>query len=162
MADGFKITGLENTLANMKNLAPKLKKKGLGAAARKGMQIVRKDAVARAKKFDRPETPNKIWKEIVTRTNGRAGRRNGGIVVQVGVKGGAKQYVNNSANRRMGRVGGGYEGAGNVWYWRLLEFGTSQMPAQPFMRPALALNIARVTDATAAELVKQIDKLKVT
>lgn len=158
MANDFKITGLENALSNMRNLAPKLQKKGLGAALRVAAQVVRKAAVENAKKFDRPETPNKVWKEIVTRTNGRAGRRLGGLVVQVGVKGGARKYENNKKNRRLGRVGAGYEGAGNLYYWRFLEFGTSKMKAQPFMRPALEMNVQKATDAFVNALGPAIDK----
>jgi HK97 gp10 family phage protein len=155
----FDIQGIDGVVGKLKGLGPKLAKKGLGAAMRKGAAIVRKDAVARARLFDRPETPLNVSKEIVTRTSAKLGKREGGVVVQVGVRGGAKQYVNNRANRSAGRVGKRYEGPGAVFYWRFLEFGTSKMRAQPFMRPALANNVERVTTTVVAELNSQIDAL---
>lgn len=159
MANEFAIKGLGDAMKKLRTLGPKLQKKGLGVALRKGAAIVRKDAVNRAKVFDRTGTPNKIFKEIVTRTNAKRGRQVGGVVVQVGVKGGAKQYVDNRKNRRAGRVGGSYEGPGSVFYWRFLEFGTSKMAARPFMRPALENNQQRVTDTVVASLNTEIDKL---
>jgi HK97 gp10 family phage protein len=64
------------------------------------------------------------------------------VVVQVGVRGGARPR----------------KGTEDTGHWRMLEFGTSQMPAQPFMRPALADNVAQVTAKFVAELEPQIDK----
>ncbi len=43
-------------------------------------------------------------------------------------------------------------------HWRLLEFGTEQMAARPFMRPALADNIQQVTDVFVREYSKAIDR----
>jgi HK97 gp10 family phage protein len=81
------------------------------------------------------------------------------IGMRVGVKGGAKQYANNAKNRRDGKAGKQYETGGNVFYWRFLEFGTQNMPAQPFMRPALAENVSKVTVTFVSELDKAIDKI---
>ena len=151
-----RIEGLDGVLKAMRELGPKIGKKAANAALRKGAAIVRKAAVAGAKKFDNPATASNVSKEIVTRT-GKA--KKGDYKIRVGVKGGAKAYVDNSKTRKEGRVGGAYEGGGNVYYWRFLEFGTSQMAAQPFMRPALENNVQKVTNAIATELNVQIDKL---
>jgi HK97 gp10 family phage protein len=40
---------------------------------------------------------------------------------------------------------GEYAG-GDAFHWRFIEFGTSKMAARPFMRPALAENIQKVSD----------------
>ncbi len=161
MASEFRIEGLDAVLAKMRGLAPNLKKKGLTAAMRKAMAIVRKDAVAKARQFDDPATKQSIAKEIVVRANAKLAKRLGPLtyLVQVGVKGGAKSYVNSSANRRQGRVGQSYEGGGNVYHWRFLEFGTEKMAARPFMRPALANNVQRVTDTFVTEAGKAIDNI---
>lgn len=155
----FRLQGVDHVLRKLRTLGPKLQKRALAGALRKGAAIVRKAAVRRAKQFDRADSPNKVYREIVTRTNARAGKKAGGAVVQIGVKGGAKRYVNNSPNRRAGGVGKSYEGPGNVYYWRFLEFGTAKMPAQPFMRPALEQNVGAVTEAIVSDLNKRLDEL---
>lgn len=161
MTTEFSLKGdVSGIVAKLKTLGPKLQKKGLHAALRKGAAIVRKAAVMRARQFDRAETPANISREIVTRTSAKSRKRAGAdAIVQVGVAGGAKQYVDNRANRRAARVGLRYEGPGKVFYWRFLEFGTSKMPAQPFMRPALENNIDSVTTAVVTDLNTQIAKL---
>lgn len=161
MALETQLVGLDPILKKLYDLSPKLQKKALNAAMRKGMGIVRKAAVAKAKTFDDPATAQSIAKEIVVRSNAKKARRMGPgtFLVQVGVRGGAKAYVNNRKNRNSGRVGESYEGAGNVFYWRFLEFGTSKMRAQPFMRPALADNTDAVINTVTSELDKAIDKI---
>jgi HK97 gp10 family phage protein len=154
-----KLQGTDDVLRKMRALPVKLQKKALNASLRKGAAIVKKAAVARAQRFDDPHTPMKVYKEIVVRTNAKAGLRAGGAMVQVGVMGGAKRYKNTKENRRKKRVGGSYEGPGNVYYWRFLEFGTAKMKAQPFMRPALADNADSAISAIVSELNAQLDKM---
>lgn len=158
MASEFQIKGLDEALRRMRGIAPKLKKRGVGAALRKAAVIVRKAAAQSAKQFDDQATQSNISKEVVVRTNAKKGRRAGGVAVEIGVRGGAKAYVDNKANRRAGRVGDTYEGGGNSFHWRFLEFGTSKMRAQPFMRPALANNQQAVIEKFAQELGPEIDK----
>lgn len=146
-------------LRKMRALPEKLQKRGAGIAVRKGAAIVRKSAVANAMRFDRAATPAQVFKEIDVRTNSKLGKKEGGVAISVGVKGGAKRYVSNRKNRSAGRVGNNYEGPGRVFYWRFLEFGTAKMRAQPFMRPALEQNVDSATTAILAELDKQIDRL---
>lgn len=153
MANEFEIKGLDGVLAKMRTLSPKLQRKGLVAAVRKGANIVRDDARNRAKQFDDPSTPKPIWREIVTRVNGRRGRQEGGVVMQVGVRGGARSEKSNRSSNSSNDAGS------SVWYWRLLEFGTSEMAAQPFMRPALESNTEKATDAIVTELKRQLDEV---
>lgn len=161
MADESRIEGLDGVMEKLRTLAPKMRKRAINTAMRRGMAIVRKSAVSAAQRFDDPETASNISREIVVRSNAKKARQmgDGSFLVQVGVKGGAKSYVNNRANRRAGRVGGSYEGGGNVYHWRFLEFGTSKMRAQPFMRPALASNVDSVTNTVAKELDTAINKI---
>lgn len=149
----------QGVVNKLKKLPIKLQKKYLGSAVRKGANIIKQAAVSKAKSFDDPETSEKVYKEIVVRTNSRLGKANGGIAMQVGVKGGAKRYRNNKANRRTGKAGQSYEGPGKVYYWRFLEFGTSKMAAQPFMRPALANNVGAATDAITSSINDGIDRI---
>lgn len=163
MSDGvsFQLEGADAVLRRMRALPEKLQKKAALAALRKGAAVVRRAAIANARRFDRSETPNKIYEQVVSRTNPKRGKIAGGVAISIGIKGGAKQYVDNRANRRAGRVGGSYEGAGvnGLYYWRFLEFGTSKMRAQPFLRPALEHNVDAATVAIMVELNAQLDKL---
>lgn len=142
MAD-FKIEGLEPVLAKMRGLSPKLQKKGLRSAGTKAMRIVRDAARGGAARFDDPETASNIAKNIVTRYDAKASRREGGSVTKVGVMGGARPA----------------KGTQDTGHWRLLEFGSSQMPAQPFMREALSSNIQEVTNSVVTNLSIEIDKI---
>ena len=143
MASEFQVQGLDGVLKAMRALGPKLQKKGALASLRKGARIVVKDARANALALDDPETASKIAKNVTSRADARGGKRNGGAMVKVGIAGGAKPLAGNT----------------DTGHWRLLEFGTSKMPAQPFMRRALETNIPQVTDAIVTELKIQIDKL---
>lgn len=159
MALDKNIKGLDGVIRKLKSLPVNLQKKSLRRAVSKGAQLVKRAAVTNAKRFDNPITPAKIYKEIVVRNNTKLGKQVGGVALQVGVRGGAKKYVNNKQNRRLGRVGAGYEGAGNLYYWRFLEFGTQKMPARRFMTSALESNADAATSAIVQELNSEIDKL---
>ena len=145
---------LDKLLRDLREFTPKLQRKGLTQALRKGMAPVRKSAKAKV-----PVDTGALKKAITVRTNSRLGRREGGAAVQVGIRGGAKEYVNSSLNRRLKRVGQSYEQGGNQFYFRFLEFGTSKMAARPFLRPALAENVNTVTQITSEELRKAIDRI---
>jgi len=149
-----RVENLEEVLKAMREFTPKLQKKGLTQALRKGARPVVKSARAKV-----PVDTGALKKAIIARTNTKMGKRNGGAVVQIGIRGGAKEYVNDSRNRRMGRVGESYEQGGNQFYFRFLEFGTSKMAARPFLTPALAENAQKTTDIVTAELRKAVDRI---
>jgi HK97 gp10 family phage protein len=145
MADqiNFNLNGVGDVLQRLRQLSPKLQKKGLRTAARKAMMIVRDAARESAKEFDDPETGNRIDKLIVIQESAKRSKRVGGVFMRVGVRGGAL-----SAKNRL-----------TPWYWRLKEFGSEHQRAEPFMRPALANNIERVTNEFTDQINKEIDKL---
>lgn len=145
MAGEFRIEGLEGVLKRMRELGPKLAKKGLTASLRKGARIVVKAARTNAKALwnDDPETKSNIPKAITSRADTRAGKRVGGAVVKVGVAGGARPKP----------------GTDDEGHWRFQELGREGVPAKPAMRPALENNVAKVTDEIVRELNVQIDKL---
>ncbi len=159
MALENKILGLDGVLKKMRSLTPKLQKKVLTRSLRKGANIIKAAAVTNAKRFDDENTPDAVWREIVVRNSSKLGQKNGGAAVRIGVKGGAKKYVNNKQNRREGRVGKSYEGPGNLYYWRFLEFGTEKIAAKRFMTSAMEDNVDRATTAIVDDLNKQLDKL---
>lgn len=143
MANEFYLQGLDGVLEKLRTLSPKLQKKGLVTAMRKGANIVRDDARRRARVFDDESTGSQIWREIVTKQNARRGRREGGVAMRVGVRGGAADKGNRN----------------HPFWWRFLEFGTSKMAARPFMRPALETNVDKATDAIVTELRRQLDEV---
>lgn len=157
--------GMDEALAKMRGLAPGLVKKGIRAAARRGAKVFADAAKSGARRINDPDTSEEIAKNIVIRESGREGKKLQAIVMRVGVLGGAKSYKNNKLNEKSGRAGKSYSTGGSksnpggdTFYWRFLEFGTSEMRAQPFMRPALDANLDKATAAVVRELIPQIDK----
>lgn len=137
----FKLTGAEALQRKLRDFAPKMQRKGVRSASRKGMKPVLDSARANAKQFDDPATGVSIWRQIIIKEGKRL--RDGSIVMRVGVAGGARSS----------------KGKSPPWYWRLLEFGTERMRARPFMRPALENNIGKVADTFVREANAEIDKL---
>jgi len=50
------------------------------------------------------------------------------------------------------------KGGSNPWYWFMHEFGTSRMPARPFVTPALSSETSKALAAMARTLKRRIDK----
>ncbi|UZE12786.1 HK97-gp10 family putative phage morphogenesis protein [Pseudomonas sp. B21-053] len=146
-----RLQGVASTVEKMRGLAPKLQKKGLRKAAREAMNIVRDDAKARGKALDDPETKEKVWKNIITQEATKESRREGGVVMRVGVRGGAGS--NQHSKSATGNPGG------DTRHWRYIEFGTQFTPPAPFMRPAFSQNVGKVTDQFVASLSREIDAL---
>ena len=163
------ITGLDGVQAKLRQLGNKRKAKNAAVrSSRKAMNIVKKAAVVNAKAFDDKDSPEKIWKNIVTKAGKTKGVDN--VVMKVGVKGGAKNYGTNADNRRANRIGRTYQTqgdkknpGGDTWYWRFKEFGSATNSADPFLRSALNNNMDAVqvefSRAYKEELDKEIAKL---
>ena len=151
MSAEFNIEGLDEVQEKLKRLGnPRLIKNAARRSARKAMTIVRDAARANAKGLDDPETAEKIWKNIAI---GAGKTRNPNeVVMRVGVRGGAAQNANTN-RAALSKLSGGI-----TTDWRYLEFGSVNMPATPFMRPALSNNIQAVTDSFAENFNKEIDK----
>lgn len=149
MADiEFRLEGLDEVVRKLRILPERFAKRGMRRALRKGANIVRDAARNNAKRIDDPETREKIWKNITVQSGGsRRERQAGGPMMRVGVRGGARPH-----SEETGLSGG------NTTHWRMIEFGTSRMPAQPFMRPAMESNVMRATDAILAAASQELDK----
>ncbi len=149
MADGvgFEIKGLDEVLGRLNSLSHDVKYKGGRFALRKAANLVREKAMQNAAKVDNPATTESIEKNIVVRWSGRAFKRTGDLNFRVGVLGGAKGFAAVSGEVK---GAGSQNPGGDTYYWRFLEFGTRNMPAQPFMRKALSQNV----EAATAEFVK--------
>lgn len=171
MADEIKfgITGLESVLGKMQEVQHDVKRRGGRTALRKAAQLVAEAAQQNARRLDDPETANQIAENIALRWSSRTFKRTGNLAFRVGVLGGArstsKAALKSAQQRRragtaslasMGEIAGAgkQNPGGDTFYWRFHEFGTSQLPARPFLRPALENNISRATD----EFVRQYDR----
>ena len=86
----IKIEGAEQIIDRLSTLPSKLQKKAAKVAARRAMAIVRDEARRNAKHLDDKDSPNAIWKNIRVQEATRSGRRIGGVVMRVGVAGGAR------------------------------------------------------------------------
>jgi HK97 gp10 family phage protein len=147
----FQLTGAEELQRRLKVVGDEKRVRKIAtAAARKGMNVVRDAARANARAIDDPASAAIIAKNIVTQNSARAGRREGGVVMRVGVMGGAN-------TRSKGKGAESLPGR-DTRHWRYIEFGTEDTAAQPFMRRALEANTLRVWETVAATLARELGK----
>lgn len=158
-----KVTASPGLLDRMSKLPDKLQKKGAVRATRKAMRSALNAARAGARRFDNPASSEQVWKNLAIQNSPRQGRRVGGVVMRLGVRGGARQYANTKENVRKRRAGktyksGGDKGnpGGDTWYWRLLELGTRRTRVQEFLVPALRNNAQVIESALADGLEREI------
>ncbi|SUO95260.1 HK97-gp10 family putative phage morphogenesis protein [Suttonella ornithocola] len=147
MADGveMRLHGLEALREKLEAFTDEKRARRIyTAASRNAMKETRKKVKQNAARIDDPRTPENISANIATKVNSKHFTRNGNIYARVGVTGGAQK----------GKGGGGK--GGDTYYWRFLEFGTSKMPARPFIRPAMDAD--QITGAYASELSKAIER----
>lgn len=149
MADGveFSITGLDSLLGKFESISYDLKRKGGRSSLRKAAQLVAGKMKEGAEKIDDPETGRSIANNVAIRWNGKLFKSTGDLGFRIGVLHGAvlKNGGDTSANSP-------------TPHWRLIEFGTEKMRAQPFARKALADNISQATDTFVTEYEKAIDR----
>lgn len=142
-------SGVDKLLKELKTYPDKVRKKALNASVRKGAGVIRSAVRKNAKALDDPSTTESIAKNVFARASTKEGKKVGGVVFKVGIRGGAKSKAQNESNP-----------GGDTWYWRLIEFGTQDTPARPFMRPAFAQSQSAAAAAIASELKKQLDKIR--
>lgn len=135
MADMYaQIIGDKQLLANLNALAPKVKKRIMKPAMRKGASVVAKRAKTKVKK--------------------RSGLLKKAIKAKSTKNGNGRVFVDT-------KVVGEYKGK-KVWpakYAHLVEFGTQDAAAKPFLRPALNEGKDDAFKAVTAEAQKQFGKL---
>lgn len=150
MADTFGLDGVDQLLAKLSQINYETSKKGGRRALRLAAQAVRDAAKANASTLNDPATGRAIADNIAERWNGKLNKTTGDLGFRVGVLQGA---VLPARGEKPSTSGGS-----PTPHWRLLEFGTENMPAHPFMRPALSENIQRATSVFMSEFEKSIDR----
>lgn len=143
----FSITGIDSLMAKLESVTYDLKRKGGRSALRRAAAVIAENARARARLLDDIKTGRSIADNIVLRWNGRLFRRTGDLGFRIGVQHGAVL-----------KDGGDLSANSPTPHWRLLEFGTEKMRAEPFMRPALEESISEVTNTFATEYERTIDR----
>lgn len=155
MADGltFKLEGVDGVLQKIHSMQEKMARKGARAATRKAMLIVRESAKrnAHARPANNPDTPETIWRNIALYESPRGGRREGGVMMRVGVRGGALSMSREAPKNRDNP-------GGDTRYWRYLELGAATVDKFDFMLPALVHNTGPVTETLIRELWAEINK----
>ena len=111
------------------------------AAVRKGAALIVKQARANVAAMDDPQTGRKIGKNIGTSYRSKESRRTDSVIVATGVR-----YPR-------GRMEKGNPDDGvQTPHWHLLELGTEDAAAQPFLVPAALTVQNQIPDVIAAAL----------
>ncbi|MBR7534351.1 HK97 gp10 family phage protein [Klebsiella michiganensis] len=149
MADGveYKLTGVDELLGKLDSITDDMKRKGGRAALRKAANVIANRAKANARRLDDPETGRSIADNIAVRWNGREFKRNGNLGFRIGVLHGAvlKRHPDKAKNAP-------------TPHWRLLEFGTENIRAQPIMRAAAENGAEEAMNTFVEEYGKSIDR----
>lgn len=147
MTEVFKIEGADEIIKKLRALPPKLQDAAGKRSARRAMSIVRAAARAGIARLDDPTTSENISRNVYLQQSRRQSARVGGVVMRVGILGGAR------------KGGGGGGPGGDTYYWRFIELGTEKKAARPFLRPALETNYERVAATLIDELNHELDAL---
>jgi HK97 gp10 family phage protein len=141
------IDGLDKALRAMRELPRRIRRAAVRKATGKGAAIIRAKAKENALRTDDPETGRRIADNIGQRVRSGHFRRTGDTMISVGVLTGKGRIPR-------GNPDGGRRG--NTPHWHLIELGTENSPAQPFLRPAAAESVDAVFDAVGTELERQV------
>lgn len=144
----FNIAGAEELNARLKELSYDVRMKGGRFALRKAAAVVVGAIKQNSMALDDPNTGQKISDNVAMRWNGRLFKRTQNPAFRVGILKGAIMEdadKNKAANSP-------------TPHWRLLEFGTSKMPAKPFFRRAMDENIDKIQSTFVAEYNKSLDR----
>lgn len=149
MADGvdFSIIGLDALQGKLLSISDDLRRRGGRVALRRAGNVIVDKAKENASRIDDPATGRSIATNVAMRWNGRLFRITGDLGFRIGVQHGAvlKKHPDLSENAP-------------TPHWRLIEFGTERVRAQPFMRPAAETSTGEVVNVFATEYEKSIDR----
>lgn len=143
----FSLVGIDSLIGKLESISYDVKRKGGRSALRRAAQLVAEKGRDGAARLDDKDTGRSIAQNIAVRWNGRRFRASGDLAFRIGVLHGAVL-----------KDGGDKAENAPTPHWRLLEFGTERIRAQPFMRTALADNISEVTNEFLSQYEKSIDR----
>jgi HK97 gp10 family phage protein len=143
----FSLIGIGSLVGKLQAINYDTKRKGGRSALRRAAQLIAGKGKDGAQRLDDEETGRSIAENIAVRWNGRRFKSTGDLAFRIGVLHGAVL-----------KDGGDKAANSPTPHWRLLEFGTEKMRAQPFMRSALADNISAATNEFLSQYEKAIDR----
>lgn len=160
MTEYARVAGLQELREAMLQLPKRLDRRVLNAALLAGARIIAKDAEGRAPVLQEPDPrrrPGTVRRNIRARPVRPFAGRDATVMVSVRELN-ARQIANFKKrflvhNSRAARSA---NNPNDPFYWRFLEFGTSKMPARPFLRPAFA---ARREEALAVFRLRMSERL---
>ncbi len=156
MADTVYVSGLKELQVRLQALSDtvggKAASKPVVHALRQAANILKNDAINRVRKRTGTLAANIITTHPRTKVPGVE-------TINVTIRAKAKRYKDNKTNQRAGRSGGKYKDYGPLFYARFLEFGTSKMPAYPFLRPAFEAHKSELPDVVATNIREDLEKL---
>jgi HK97 gp10 family phage protein len=150
---GVKVSGLAELQKALNDLPIQVQGRPLKAAVSAAAKVIQDEAIKRA-----PQGETGNLRKAIYRTRSRSGSAIGKETYLVAVRKGKATYADTTKNRRLRRVGKKYTTAGEAYYWRFLEFGTSKMPAKPFLRPAFESQKERALEVLQRKLGDAIMK----
>ena len=139
------VKGLRELMRALEQLPKEIQGKPTMTALRAAAKPMREDARAKV-----PQDTGTVLKNIVV---ARSKVHNGknfvwGVVLRV------KKMTR---RQRQAAAAGGNPLAGDPFYWKFLEFGTSKLPARPFLRPAFEGNKTGAVDIIKNRMAKAIE-----
>jgi len=149
----------------LRALPTKVRKRVVTRSLKDAAEIIKNAATASALSQFQGEG---MMAENITTARGKP-RRYGELRHRVGVAGGARDLSagkvrassvpthRRGSTKHFGVVGFTNED-GAVYYWRFLEFGTSKMPARPFMRPAGQLTLVQQISTIKKTLKRGVER----
>lgn len=148
MADvDFSLIGVEKLHKTIESVKYDVKRKSGRFALRKAANLIAAKVKEGAERLDDPDTGQKIADNVAVRFSSRTFKRTGNLMFRVGILKGA----------RLDKAGDKNANAPTP-HWRLLEFGTQNMSAQPLVRPALERNIGQATIEFLTHFQKALDR----
>lgn len=170
MARKLQVHGLAETVARLKALPEELSGKN-GGPIRKALFQAAKVIEEEAERLS-PKDTGRLERNVIKMRN-RNPRQTEGRPVElyhVGVRGGGKYgaRVRQRERKKVLGAGGSARQATraaaaaekDAYYWRFVEFGTSKMPARPFLRPAFDAKKEEAVRVFASILKKDVDRLE--
>jgi HK97 gp10 family phage protein len=136
----FKIEGKDAFFRKLEQVTGRVVTRGARTAASRAMRPVRNTVKAKWAAKDDPATGASIAKNVAL--SSRYFPKLQEARARVGIRGGARVTKDPA----------------NTGHWRFLELGTSEIPADPVMVPALMSEAGTVANTFFTEMEKEVDK----
>lgn len=154
MAEMKYVEGLIELQDALHQLAPRVARKHLRRAVMTAARVVRDEAKGRAPiyhgKVSKGHPPPGTLKRAITAARSNKSSGPGKEVVNV--------FVRQAKNGSVGQKNVKAYSKLDAYYWRWVEFGTSKMAANPFLRPAFEANKEHCVDLIKQTLIQGIEE----